>query len=335
MAKKKHTICVIGGDGIGPEVVNETIRLLLTCGINFSFVEAAAGYGAYEIYGTPLPPKTVSLCKKSDAILFGAVTTPPNIPNYFSPIVRLRKMLGLYANVRPITSLPIKGIRPGINMIIVRENTEDLYVGQERITKEGAIGQRVITRKASKRIVEFAFELARKKNFKKVTLVHKANVMRLTDGLFLQIGQEISKKYEDIVFEEMLVDACAMRLVTKPDNFEIIVTTNMFGDILSDEACALVGGLGIASSANVSGSLGLFEPVHGSAPKYKGMNRANPMACFFAACLMLDFLNEKKTGDMIRQAILTTLKQGIKTVDLGGRATMTQFTDKVIKIMKN
>ena len=320
----------MGGDGIGPDVTIESIRLLQATGISFNFVQAEIGFEAYNKYGTPLPQKTIEICKKSDAILFGAITTPPNIKGYFSPIVRLRKNLDLYANVRPFKSLPIPNQKPGIDFIIVRENTEDLYAGQERLTKEGAIAERVITKKGCEKIIKFAFELAKKQNRKKVTVVHKANILRITDGLFLDIAKKISQRYPQIIMEEMLVDSCAMQLIKKTEAFDVIVTTNMFGDILSDEAAGLTGGLGVAASGNMGNNQGLFEPVHGSAPKYAGRNIANPMASFLSSAMMLEFLGEDKMAQKIRISIKKTIELGLTTKDLGGKLKSSEFTDKVI-----
>jgi len=326
-----YKICVIKGDGIGPEVIEETLRLLNKTKIKFEFKKAEAGFNTYKKQGTPLPEETVSICKQSDATLFGAVTTPPKIENYFSPIVELRKRLNLYANVRPFISLPIPASRTNLDFVIVRENTEGLYSGRERLTDEGAVAERVVTKKASERIINFAFKLAKEQKRKKVTLVHKANILRLTDGLFLSIGQNIAKHYPDILFEDIIVDACAMKLVKNPEEFDVLVTTNLFGDILSDEAAALVGGLGVAASANIGESIGLFEPVHGSAPKYTGKNKVNPTAAFLSASLMLDFLGEIKTANKIRNSVFTTMKEGCLTYDLGGKSSMSQFTNEVIK----
>ena len=328
--KKKYQICYMGGDGIGPDVTIESIRLLQATGISFNFVQAEIGFEAYNKYGTPLPQKTIEICKKSDAILFGAITTPPNIKGYFSPIVHLRKNLDLYANVRPFKSLPIPNQKPGIDFIIVRENTEDLYAGQERLTKEGAIAERVITKKGCEKIIKFAFELAKKQNRKKVTVVHKANILRITDGLFLDIAKKISQRYPQIIMEEMLVDSCAMQLIKKTEAFDVIVTTNMFGDILSDEAAGLTGGLGVAASGNMGNNQGLFEPVHGSAPKYAGRNIANPMASFLSSAMMLEFLGEDKAAKKIIKVIIKTIKLGFTTQDLGGKLKSSEFTDKVI-----
>lgn len=321
----------MGGDGIGPEITNESIRLLKATGVGFDFIHAEIGFDAYKKYGTPLPEETIDICKKSDAILFGAITTPPNIKGYFSPIVRLRKVLDLYANVRPFKSLPIPDQKQGIDFVIVRENTEDLYVGQERLTKDGAIAERVITKKACEKIIRFAFELARKQKRNKVTVVHKANILRITDGLFLNIAKKISRLYPEIIMEDMLVDSCAMQLIKKTEAFDIIVTTNMFGDILSDEAAGLTGGLGVAASGNMGNSQGLFEPVHGSAPKYAGKNIANPTASFLSVAMMLDFLGEEKIAEKIRRSVTKVIMLGQTTQDLGGNLKSSEFTNKVIK----
>lgn len=330
MKPKQHKILLIEGDGIGPDVINESVQLLSALPLNLQFSQAEAGYGAYLRSGTPLPDVTVKKCRQADAILFGAVTSPPNIDNYFSPIVRLRKLLQLYANIRPFFSLPLKSMNQGIDFILFRENTEDLYAGHEKLIQGGAVAERVITKKGSELIIKAAFTYAQKQKRKKVTVVHKANVLRLTDGLFLQVAHTVAKKYPDIIFEEMLVDNCAMQLVKNPKQFDVIVTTNMFGDILSDESAALVGGLGVVASANIGDKNGLFEPVHGSAPKYAGKNIANPLACFLASAMMLDYLDEKKEAGHIRNAIMNTLKKGQLTRDLGGKLQTREFTNAVM-----
>jgi len=328
--KKRYKICVIGGDGIGPEVIRETQKLLSTINVNFEFIEAEAGFEAFKKYGTSLPQKTIEICKSSDAILFGACTTPPFLKNYFSAIVALRQTLDLFANVRPFFSLPLPNMRQDIDLIIVRENTECLYSKRERKTKEGAIAERVITKKGCRRIVEFAFELAKKKKRKKITFVHKANILRLTDGLFLKIAKRISANYKEIIFDDKLVDSCAMLLVQKPQEFDVICTTNLFGDILSDVAAALVGGLGVCASANVGKKYALFEPVHGSAPQLAGKNIANPLAAFFSACMMLEYLGKEKIAKKIKKAIFKTIEKGCLTPDLGGKASTTEVTEEVI-----
>jgi isopropylmalate/isohomocitrate dehydrogenase-like protein len=330
MENKEYKLCIIKGDGIGPEVIEASLEVIKNLSITFQIEEAVAGYGAYQDYGTPLPEETLEKCKQSDAILFGAVTTPPNIENYFSPIVRLRKELDLYANVRPCRYLPIKGLKEGVDLIVVRENTEGLYIGQEREVDDGAITERLITEKGSERIIRFAFELAREKKRKKVTLVHKANVMRLTDGLFLKIGQKVSRNYSDIEYEEALVDSCAYRLVQNPKNFDVIVTTNMFGDILSDMAAAFGGGLGIAASANIGEKIGLFEPVHGSAPDIEGKGEANPVAAFLSLVMLLEYLGENTIAKKLEKAIFKTLKKGFLSKELGGNKKTDQITEEVI-----
>lgn len=334
MSKKTYTICIIKGDGIGPDVVDEALKLISALPIECEFIIGTAGYDYYTQRGISLPDETIEKCKKADAILFGAVTTPPNIPNYQSPIIRLRKSLHLFANVRPIFSLPLSGVAQNINFVIVRENTEDLYSGQEEAIEDGFMAKRIITRTASEKIIRFAFELARKQNRQRVTVIHKANVLRKTDGLFLEIAHDVAKNYQDITLEDMLVDSAAMRIIKQPEYFQIIVTTNMFGDILSDEASALVGGLGVVASANIGEKHALFEPVHGSAPKYKGKNQVNPFACFFAVCMMLEYLCEETIAQKVRDSILRGIKKGFVTPDIGGKMTTSEVTEEIITLLR-
>src|SRR5690242_12657267 len=283
-----HKICLLPGDGIGPEVIANARTLLEALPLEWNFVECGIGFGEYERSGSPLPDSTVEQIRQADATLFGAVTTPPNIPNYFSPVVRMRQSLELYANLRPCRSIPHASSRSNIDMVIVRENTEGLYSGIERVEDDGnrAITERVITRKGSERIIRKAFELAKQTNRKSVHVVHKANVLRQTCGLFRAVALEIAKEYPEITTYEMLVDTCAMELVRAPEQFEVIVTTNLFGDILSDEACMFVGGLGVAASGNIGVKAAVFEPVHGSAPTIVGTGKANPIATFLATAMM-------------------------------------------------
>lgn len=329
-----YSLCVIKGDGIGPEVISQALILLQEIDCKFDIKEGLAGYQCYLDHGTPLPVETIEKSKQADAILFGAVTTPPNIDKYFSPIVRLRKLLNLYANVRPFFSLPISVSRQNIDFVIVRENTEDLYSGREKLTKTGAEAVRIITRKASENIIRFAFELAIKQKRQKITVVHKANILRLTDGLFIKIAEEIHRHYSQISLDYMLVDSCALNLIKKPETFDIIVTTNMFGDILSDEAAGLVGGLGIAASANMGDKRALFEPVHGSAPKYQGKNSVNPLATFFSVCMMLDYLGEVEKAKILDEAIFEVIKKKFITTDMGGTAKTSEVTKEVVKYYK-
>jgi homoisocitrate dehydrogenase len=328
-----HRICLLPGDGIGPEVIDCAEQVMQALPLDLNFIRSEIGFGAYERLGTPLPESTLEEIRFSAAALFGAVTTPPAIPNYFSPVVRMRQLLELYANIRPTRSIPHYSSRPNIDLIIVRENTEGLYSGIERLEEDGsrAVTERVITRKGSERILRKAFDLARQANRKSVHVVHKANVLRQTCGLFRAVALEVAKDYPEITMHEMLVDTCAMELVRAPEQFEIIVTTNLFGDILSDEACMFVGGLGVAASGNIGINAAVFEPVHGSAPTLVGTGKANPVATFLAAAMMLEYLNENESATRLRNAVNTCIAAGESTPDLGGNLTTSQVTERVIK----
>jgi homoisocitrate dehydrogenase len=334
---KAYRICLLPGDGIGPEVVGETRRLLEVLPVRFSWIEGAIGFGAYQRFGASLPDETVIKVQEADATLFGAVTTPPDIPNYSSPIIRLRKTFDLYANIRPCRSIPNPISKPGIDLVVVRENTEDLYVGNERVEDGGntAIGEMIITRKGSERVGRAAFELARRRSFHKVTIVHKANVLRQTTGLFRRTVLEVAQAFPEIQAEEMLVDTCAMELVRAPQQFQVIVTTNLFGDILSDEASMLVGGLGLACSGNIGAHAAVFEPVHGSAPKLAGLGKANPMATFLSAAMMLDFLGQIEQSERLTSAVVQAIAEGKTSEDLGGSLATNQVTDEVIAILRS
>jgi len=301
--------------------------------LDLEFVRAEIGFSAYERLGTPLPDSTLDGIRFASATLFGSVTTPPNLPGYFSPVVRMRQSLELFANLRPCRSIPHSSSRAGIDLIIVRENTEGLYSGIERLEEDGnrAITERVITRKGSERIVRKAFDTARQTGRKTIHVVHKANVLRQTCGLFRAVAFEIAKEYPDISMQEMLVDTCAMELVRAPEQFEVIVTTNLFGDILSDEACMFVGGLGVAASANIGADAAVFEPVHGSAPTLVGTGKANPIATFLAAAMMLDYLNEKESAERLRNAVQACIANKESTPDLDGSLTTGQVTERVIQ----
>jgi homoisocitrate dehydrogenase len=326
-----YKICLLPGDGIGPEVIASAREVLTALPLQWDFVECGIGYGEYQRSGSPLPDSTLEQIRHADAALFGAVTTPPNIPNYFSPVVRMRQSLDLYANLRPTRSIPHSSSRAGIDLLIVRENTEGLYSGIERLEDDGnrAITERVITRKGSERIIRKAFDVARQTGRKKVHVVHKANVLRQTCGLFRTVALEVAKEYSDITMYEMLVDTCAMELVRAPEQFEIIVTTNLFGDILSDEACMFVGGLGVAASGNIGANAAVFESVHGSAPTLVGTGKANPIATILASAMMLDYIGEKEQSVRLRNAVENCIAEGQVTPDLGGTLT-TSETAKVV-----
>lgn len=328
-----YKICLLPGDGIGPEVVASARNVLESLPVEWDFVECGIGFDEYQRSGSPLPDSTIGQIRHADAALFGAVTTPPTIPNYFSPVVRMRQTLDLYANLRPNRSIPHSSSRPGIDLLIVRENTEGLYSGIERLEDDGnrAITERVITRKGSERIVRKAFDMAQQTGRKTVHVVHKANVLRQTCGLFRSVAFEVAKDYPEISIQEMLVDTCAMELIRAPEQFEIIVTTNLFGDILSDEACMFVGGLGVAASANIGADAAVFESVHGSAPTLVGTGKANPTATILASAMLLDYLGEKEQANRLRNAVESCIAEGQVTPDLGGVLTTSQMTEKIIQ----
>jgi homoisocitrate dehydrogenase len=261
------------------------------------------------------------------------------VPGYRSPILRLRQELGLYANLRPIRSLPVPGSRPGIDMLIVRENSEGLYSGREHFEGDGAVAERVVTRAASERIARVACALAVRRagqsgDLPSLTVVHKANVLKLTDGLFRACVLRVAGEFPGLHVREMLVDTAAMALVREPESFDVLVTTNLFGDILSDEAAALVGGLGVAPSANIGEGTPVFEPVHGSAPDIAGRGLANPVGAILSAGMLLDHLGLEGHGRRVRQAVKRTLNSGVSSPDLGGTATTQEFTDAVCRALE-
>jgi len=328
-----YRICLLPGDGIGPEVIDCAEQVLCALPLDWEILRAEIGFGAYERLETPLPDSTLDAIRSASATLFGAVTTPPNLSGYFSPVVRMRQSLALFANVRPIRSIPHPTSRPNIDLVIVRENTEGLYSGIERVEDYGnrAITERVITRKGSERILRKAFQVAKQTDRKTIHVVHKANVLRETCGLFRSVAMEIANDYPELKMQEMLVDTCAMELVRAPEQFEIIVTTNLFGDILSDEACMFVGGLGVAASGNIGENAAVFEPVHGSAPTLAGTGKANPIATFLAMVMMLEFLGEESLAASLRSAVQGCIAAGQVTPDLSGSLTTAQVTQQVIQ----
>ncbi|GAB4545242.1 MAG: homoisocitrate dehydrogenase [Anaerolineales bacterium] len=333
-----YKITLLPGDGIGPEVIVSAREVLSALPLHWEFTERGIGYGEYQRSGSPLPNSTLEAIRRADATLFGAVTTPPNLQNYFSPVVRMRQTLDLYANLRPIRSIPHPSSRQQIDLLIVRENTEGLYSGVERMEEEDgsrAITERIITRKNSERILRKAFDLAVQTGRKSVHIVHKANVLRQTCGLFRAVALEVAKEYPQIAMNEMLVDTCAMELVRAPEQFEVIVTTNLFGDILSDEACMFVGGLGMAASGNIGAEAAVFEPVHGSAPTLAGTGKANPMATLLAAAMMLEHLGEREHAARLRRAVETCIADGQVTPDLGGALSTSEVAEKIKCRMQN
>ena len=325
-----YRICVIEGDGIGREVVPAAVAVLEALRLPLRFESARAGFACYRETGDPIPEATIAACREADAVLFGAVTTPPDIPGYRSAIVTLRRELDLYANIRPVRSLGVPGFREGIDLVIVRENTEGLYSGQEEDHGDIAIARRVITRRGSERIARAAFDLARREGRRQVTIVHKANVLRQTCGLFRRTALAVAEGYPEIAVDEMLVDAMAMRLIRDPERFSVVVTTNLFGDILSDEAAMLVGGLGLAAAGNVGEQGAVFEPVHGSAPDIAGKGVANPLAAILAAGMMLSHLGEVEAAGRIDAAVAGAIARGVLPPDLGGSATTAAVTAAVL-----
>ena len=325
----KYQIAVIPGDGIGKEVMEATISVLDELDVDFDYIYGIAGDECNEEHGTPLPQETIDIVRDSDACLFGAAgETAADV------IVKIRQEMKMFANLRPVKSYPnTKSLFENVDFMIVRENTEGLYIAdQEEETEDGAIAKRVITREAEERIIDYAFQYAKDNNRTKVTAVHKANVLKKTDGLFKNIFYEVGEKYPDIDTEDFYVDATAMYLVTQPQEFQVVVTTNLFGDILSDEGAGLVGGLGLIPSANIGADGALFEPVHGSAPDIAGQQKANPIAMMLSAIMMLRYLGENDAADKFDAAILKVLSEGkTLTGDLGGSAT----TMEVAQAVKN
>ncbi len=331
-----NTICLIPGDGIGREVIPAARAVLDAAGFTARYVEAEAGWETFQQRGTALPDATLKLVQQANATLFGAVSSPSErVAGYRSPIVAMRKALNLYACVRPVQSLPLPDTRPGVNLVVVRENTEGLYSGVETREENSATALRVVTREASRRIARFALDLARREGRRRVTVVHKANVLRETCGLFRETALEVLRDREGIEVNEMLVDNCAYQLARRPEQFDVIVTTNLFGDILSDIASAWGGGLGLAASANLGNTTGVFEPIHGSAPDIAGQGIANPLAAIAAAASMLDFLGEEQRAERIRAAIRHVIEHGPLTPDLGGTATTETLANAVVTALTN
>lgn len=330
--KNNYKIAVVPGDGIGQEVMEATISVLDNLDINFDYVYGEAGDACLEKTGSALPQETIDIIKNSDACLFGAAgETAADV------IVKIRQEMKMFANLRPVKAYPnTNSLSDDIDFMIVRENTEGLYVSnKEEYTDEGAIAKRIITREAEERIIDYAFKYAKDNGKTKVTGVHKANVLKKSDGLFKEIFYEVGERYPDIEKEDFYVDATAMYLITQPQNFEVIVTTNLFGDILSDEGAGLVGGLGLIPSANIGNDGALFEPVHGSAPDIAGKGIANPIAMMLSAVMMLRYLGENETANKLDNAILKLLTDAkVLTGDLGGSATTMEVANEIINMIK-
>src|SRR5690348_5582378 len=331
-----HTITLIPGDGIGPELAAATTRVLDATGIRFEWEQVEAGEAAIAKYGTPLPDHVLESVRRTRFGLKGPITTPVG-SGFRSVNVGLRQALGLYANLRPARSMHgVESRYEDVDLIIVRENTEDLYAGIEHMVgRDAAESIKIITREASERIARFAFDYAVANDRRKVTAVHKANIMKLSDGLFLESCRTVAEAYEGrIEFEDRIVDNMCMQLVQKPELYDVLVLPNLYGDIVSDLCAGLVGGLGVAPGANIGTEAAVFEPVHGSAPKYAGQNKANPTALILSGVLMLRHLDEHAPADRVETALRSVIADGRRTTyDLGGEAGTSEFADAIIETM--
>lgn len=325
-------ITLINGDGIGPEISDSVVKIIESAGLKIDWDLQTAGADVIDEEGTPLPERVLKSIKQNKVALKAPVTTPIG-KGFRSVNVQLRKDLDLYANLRPCKNLPnVKTRFENVDIVVVRENTEDLYAGIERqVDGDTAESIKIITRKASMRICKFAFDYAVKNNRKEVCVVTKANIMKLSDGLFLECFREVAKEYSKIATREILVDNLCMQLVQKPEQFDVLVLPNLYGDIVSDLCAGLIGGLGVAQGANIGLDYAVFEPVHGSAPDIKGQNKANPTALLLSAVEMLKYIGENVYAEKIEKALFKTLEQGKCTGDLGGTLSTTEFTEAVIK----
>ncbi len=332
----KHTITLIPGDGIGPEVASTVVRIIEAAGVGVTWETHYAGAQALEKFGTTLPPELLESIKRNKVALKGPVTTPIGT-GFTSVNVGLRKALDLYANVRPIRALPNVPCRyPELNLVIVRENTESLYAGLEHVVVPGVVESlKIITEKASTRIARYAFEYSRREGRKKITCGHKANIMKLSDGLFLDCFRKVAAEYPDIHADDKIIDNACMQLVMRPEQFDVMLLENLYGDIVSDLCAGLIGGLGLVPGANI-GELGaVFEAVHGSAPDIAGQGVANPTALLQSGILMLRYLDEREAAERTEKAMLKVFEEGkVRTRDIGGTARTAEFADAIISKMK-
>lgn len=330
MSAATRTVTLIRGDGIGPEVSDAVLSILEAAGAPLRFEEVSVGVKAEKDEGVPLPERALDSIRRNSVALKGPVGTPVG-KGFASVNVGLRKALDLYANLRPVKNLPgVVSRFANVDIVIVRENTEDLYSGLEHVVVPGVVESlKIITEFASTRIARFAFEYARRKGRRRVTAVHKANIMKLSDGLFLDCFRRVAEDYPDIAADDRIVDAACMRLVMNPETFDVLLTENLYGDIVSDLAAGLVGGLGLVPGANLGTKAAIFEAVHGSAPDIAGKNQANPIALLTSAILMLHHLDLPDHAERIEKALLETLAAGIRTPDIGGTAGTREFARAV------
>lgn len=355
-----YKITLIPGDGIGPEVTSATLRVLEASGVKIEWDLAIAGDRAQDLYGTPLPEYVLESIRKNKVALKGPITTPIGY-GFRSVNVALRKALDLYACLRPCKTYPgVPTHFQGVDIVVVRENTEDLYIGLEfdrrtaeqaklsyliaevfgeKLERDAGVSLKVISERGARRIVKFAFEYAQKNNRRKVTAVHKANILKYSDGLFLEIAREVAKEYPHIKFEDMIIDTLCMKLVRDPKQFDVLVLPNLYGDMVSELCAGLIGGLGMAPGANMGDDIAVFEPTHGSAPKYMGLNKVNPIAMMLSAVLMLHHIGEKEVADRIERAIAKVIKEGKRVTydikrDDNPPATTSEVAEAVIEAMK-
>lgn len=326
-------ITLIPGDGIGPEVVDSVVRVIDAAGVKIEWEKVEAGAHALEKYGTVLPENVIESVKRNGVALKGPVGTPVG-EGFRSVSVKLRKDLNLYANLRPIKSLKgIKSKYDNVDLIVVRENTEGLYSGIEHEVVPGVVESlKIITEKASTRIAQYAFKYAEAKHRKKITAIHKANIMKLSDGLFLDCARKVSLDYPQIQYDEMIVDNACMQLILNPHQFDVLLLENLYGDIISDLCAGLIGGLGVAPGANIGDRIAVFEAIHGNAPDIAGKNIANPIALILSSVLMLEYIGENDAAERISTAVYKTVMLGESfTPDLGGVGTTTELTERIIK----
>lgn len=326
-------VTLIHGDGIGPEIVAATVRVIEATGVRIEWEDATAGEAAHALTGNALPPETLDAIQETGIALKGPLATPI-ASGYRSANVAIRKELDLYANVRPVRSRAVAGRQPrfdGVDLVVVRENTEGLYSGLEHMVVPGvAESLKVVTEKASRRIGRFAFELAQRNGRRRVTAVHKANIMKLSDGLFLECVRQEAQAFPDIAYDEGIVDAMCMKLVLEPERFDVLVMDNLYGDIISDLAAGLIGGLGLAPSGNIGDRAAVFEAVHGTAPDIAGRGVANPTALILSGMMMLEHLGHADEAQAIDRAVSAALAGPVRTADLGGSAGTEAFADAVI-----
>ena len=331
-----YNITLIPGDGIGPEVAEAAVRVIDATGVEINWIRKDAGADQMEKYGTPLPQHVIDSVRETGIALKGPVTTPLGT-GFRSVNVALRHEFDLYANLRPAKNYPsIPSRYENVDLVIVRENTEDLYAGIEHMVGDDAAESiKILTRKGCERIIRYAFDYAVKNNRKKVTCVHKSNIMKCTDGMFLQIFRDIAKEYPTIESQDMIVDAMCMNLVIKPEAFDVLVLPNLYGDIVSDLCAGLVGGLGVAPGANIGKDQAIFEAIHGSAPDIAGQNKANPTAIILSGVMMLRHLGEMEAADLIESSLIKMIGEGkYLTADLGGNTGTKEFADALIAEMK-